>query len=138
MLWSHEGKLMLRSLLFAAGLLGAGGAGGAALFYVLNPAEAIGEAHPKHAEGEEEARSDDAAIDTPSGEETATDPEAVKLIGPWAPKDEYCASGAGTTFKANGRYATEGADGTWKLAGNVLTMEEPGRRDRGEVRITFA
>lgn len=45
------------------------------------------------------------------------------LVGAWAPRDAYCASGDPISFAADGTYAS-GLDsaGRWTLAGNVLTF----------------
>lgn len=54
----------------------------------------------------------------------APPPLAQWLVGAWAPKGSYCASGDPIRFARAGRYANSGGDieGKWSLAGKIVTV----------------
>lgn len=64
-----------------------------------------------------------AAALAPVAAAAQTAPTPAWLVGAWAPRDAYCASGDPISFAANGTYASGlDSEGRWTLAGNVLTF----------------
>ncbi|WP_292624792.1 hypothetical protein [Novosphingobium sp. 17-62-19] len=60
---------------------------------------------------------------------------SFSLIGVWAPEGEYCASGAPTTFRSDGKVVEEFGAGAWNINGEKLTILMNGETTKSTIRL---